>query len=82
MTDNPKANNAASAGRMRSLVRWLFPTCDVPTGNPGTGSKPPDEVVILLRSIDARLKTLESCVKPGVRHKPHTSHIVTGHWND
>jgi hypothetical protein len=21
-------------------------------------------------------------VKPGVRHKPNTSHIVTGHWND
>jgi hypothetical protein len=39
-------------------------------------------MVILLRSIDARLKTLESCVRPGIRHKEHTSHIVTGHWND
>ena len=70
------------AGRMRRLVRWFFPTFDVRTGNPGTGSKQPDEVVILLRSIDARLKNLESCVRPGARHKPNTNHLVTGHWND
>lgn len=42
-----------------SLVRWLFPTRNVPTGNPGTGSKPPDETVTILRSIDAQLKTLK-----------------------
>jgi hypothetical protein len=62
----------------RRFVAWA----NQPTNNTGPGSKVPDETVLLLRSIDARLKTLESCVKPGVRHKPHTSHIVTGHWND
>jgi hypothetical protein len=63
---------------MRRLVRRAFP----PTGNPGTASKPDDEVVKLLRSIDKRLATLESCVRTGIKHKPDTSHIVTGHWND
>ena len=41
-----------------SLVRWLFPSRNVPTCNPGTGSKPLDEAVTILRSIDAQLKTL------------------------
>lgn len=58
------------------------PIRHTPTGNPGTGSKPDDEVVKLLRSIDKRLATLESCVRTGIKHKPDTSHIVTGHWND
>ena len=41
-----------------------------------------DEQLETLKSIDARLKKLESCVRPGVRHRPHTNHIITGHWND
>ena len=45
------------------LVGWLFPTRNVLTGNPGTGSKPLDEAVTLLRSIDAQLKTL-TCLSP------------------
>lgn len=46
-----------------SLVGLLFPTRNVPTGNPGTGSKPLDEAVTILRSIDAQLKTL-TCLSP------------------
>ena len=41
-----------------SIVEWLFPARNVPTNNPGTGSKPLDEAVTILRSIDAQLKTL------------------------
>jgi len=62
----------------RRFVAWA----NQPTNNTGPGSKMPDETVVLLRSIDARLKTLEGCVRPGIRHKERTSHIVTGHWND
>jgi len=62
----------------RRFVAWA----NQPTNNTAPGSRMPDETVMLLRSIDSRLKTLERCVKPGVRHRPDTSHIVTGHWND
>jgi hypothetical protein len=41
-----------------------------------------DEMIKTLKSIDKRLSTLEQCVRQGVKHRPHTSHIVTGHWND
>jgi hypothetical protein len=41
-----------------------------------------DEALEELRSINRRLETLESCVRPGVRHRDRTPHIVTGHWND
>jgi hypothetical protein len=46
------------------------------------GRGEPDEMVTLLRSIDKRLQTLESCVRSGVLHRKGVSHIVTGHWND
>ena len=41
-----------------------------------------DEALEELRSMNARLEKLEKCVRPSVKHKPWTSHIVTGHWND
>lgn len=41
-----------------------------------------DEALEELRSINRRLKNLEGCVRPGVRHKPNTPSIVTSHWND
>ena len=36
----------------------------------------------VLHRIDERLKKLESCVRPGVRHMVDRPHMVTGHWND
>jgi hypothetical protein len=59
----------------------LPPLRDIPTGNPGTASKPDDEVVKLLRSIDKRLATLESCVKENHRDYGVRKFIATGHWN-
>jgi hypothetical protein len=41
----------------------------------------PNEILRLLVSIDNRLATLESTVRPRHRHASQ-AHIVTGHWND
>jgi hypothetical protein len=67
---------------MKHLFRKFAAWASRPTANPGTASKPDDEVVKLLRSIDKRLATLESCVRKGIAHKPNTNHIVTGRWSD
>lgn len=40
------------------------------------------DVVELLKSIDARLKSLENCVTSSSRGYGHRTYIVTGHWND
>jgi hypothetical protein len=67
---------------IESLMNRFITWAKAPTGNHGTGLKPDEEILALLRSIDRRLAKLEGCVKPGAHHKSHTSHIVTGHWND
>jgi hypothetical protein len=40
------------------------------------------EIVIILRSIDSRLKTLESTVRQKTPHRGSIPHIVTGRWID
>lgn len=47
---------------MRKLLKRLFGNAGVPTNNPGTGLPPESETLKVLKSIDARLARLESCV--------------------
>jgi len=54
----------------------------LPTGNPGTASKPEDETLKVLKSIDASLKTLAGAVRNTPGHGHGKSHLATGHWND
>lgn len=42
----------------------------------------PLEILDTLRSIDARLKRLESCVKENHRSHGARTYFTTGHWND
>ncbi len=42
----------------------------------------PFEILEVLRSIDARLKNLESCVGHNDRSCGARKYIITGHWND
>lgn len=64
------------------LWRRFLAWANQPTESTGPCGKVQDEAVRLLRSIDLRLATLERCVKPGIKHRQNTPHIVTGHWND
>ena len=61
--NEPKDPEAIERSFLMRLVGWLFPTRNVLTGNPGTGLRPPDEVVRLLGSIDSQLKT-PKCSSP------------------
>lgn len=54
-------------------------TSSIPTGNPGTGTRPPDEIITLLRSIDGRLHKLERCIDDDNHQKRMC--VRTGHWN-
>jgi len=69
------------------MVSRLVANSNTPTGNPGTGTRPEDDVVKLLKSIDARLANIEETSKTLDRCMDNNNHqrqicVRTGHWND
>ena len=41
-----------------------------------------NEIINELKSANEKLAKFEKCIRPGIKHRENTSHIVTGHWND
>ncbi len=56
---------------MKKLLRWLLDRYggEVPTNNPGTGTKPEDETLKVLKSIDDRMAVIEKAVSRGYENK-------------
>jgi hypothetical protein len=76
----------AYAGWLRRLVSRVKTNLCMPTGNLGTVSKPEDETIKLLKSIDDRLANIEATSLTFDRcmnnhNHQHKMAVTTGHWN-